>query len=64
MTKPSNKNLEATNDLKLIRDQLSRFTWFTKLMLGIRKILFSSWKISLKKDFKTEKDGFYGRFSV
>jgi hypothetical protein len=26
--------------------------------------MFSSWKISLKKDVKTEKDGFYGRFSV
>jgi len=35
-----------------------------KVNVGMQKILFSSWKISLKKDFKTEKDGFYGRFSV
>jgi hypothetical protein len=33
-------------------------------MTGHAEILFSSWKISLKKDVKTEKDGFYGRFSV
>jgi len=64
MTKTSNRNLEATHDLNLIREQLSCFFWFTKLMLGMRKILFSYWKISLKKGVKTEKDGFYGRFSV
>ena len=35
-----------------------------KVNVGMQKILFSYGKISLEKDFKTEKDGFYGRFSV
>jgi len=48
----SNKNLEVTHDLNLIRKIASTFLMANNVNVGNSEILFSSQKIGSKKGFK------------